>query len=239
MNAEDVLIVYRADLVAAASRWQRSRSRRRRRVALLTSVLALAAVVVGASDAATGWLTGAPAPPSVKSDFDSYTPQLGFRPDPGKAVLVASDGDDQLYATTNAEGSYCIVLSTPSLRPPESMGGGYCIGRATAEQPIVAGAFPTTSDTLALAGRISVAGATAVETQLPDGTTRTIPLASSGFFLSSFAGKPCEHGSWSPRLVATSPGGNELAVSTITLEQDLPSDPPAVTHACALAYITP
>lgn len=216
MNLEHALTVYRDDLISAAAHWQSSRSRRRRRLMLAAGAIAGSVVVVGVAAAAGGWLTGTPAPQSVKSDFGSYTPQLGFHPDPGASVLVASDGDYQLYATTDAKGSYCIVLSTPSSRPPESMGGGYCISRATADQPIVAGLFGSL-----LLGRVSVAGATAVQVQLPDGATRTIPLASSGFFLARIDAKPCEYGTWSPRFVALGSAGTAVAASTIMVEQSL------------------
>ena len=93
MNIEDALTAYRGDLVAAAHRWRVRRERRRRRFVLTSGVVALGAVIVGTAIAATGWLVGSPAPPSVKSDFGSYAPQLGFNPQPGKAVLVASSGD--------------------------------------------------------------------------------------------------------------------------------------------------
>jgi hypothetical protein len=79
----------------------------RRRVALAVFV---ALVAIGTAAAATTtWLGGSPAPPAVVDDFGSYTPQLGFHPDPGRAVLVAEDGDVALYATTNAEGTYCML----------------------------------------------------------------------------------------------------------------------------------
>src|SRR5581483_1960503 len=82
----------------------------RRRVAALA--LALGLLVIGTAVAATtGWLTGTPAPTSVVSDFGSYAPQLGFNPEPGRAVQVARDGDTVLYATANKQGSYCLVAS--------------------------------------------------------------------------------------------------------------------------------
>lgn len=212
--------------------------RRRRRILLAAAALAAAGVVVGAAVAASGWLTGTPAPQSVKSDFGTYTPQLGFHPQPGNSALVASDGDNDLYATTNTEGSYCIVLSTPLSRPPQSMGGGYCIGTATADQPIVAGVFPASPDSLLLAGRVSVSDATAVQAQLPDGSSRKIQLASSGFFLASIEGKPCQHGTWSPQLLALNSVGTTVAASTITLEEKLAASAPAVPSACALGMLT-
>lgn len=225
------------DVHRRASRRQIASHRRRRRFVLAGGALVAAGIVVGAAIAATGWLIGAPAPQSVKSDFGSYTPQLGFHPQPGKAVLVASAGDDQLYATTNTEGSYCVILSTPTSRPPESMGGGYCIGKATAEQPLVAGLFPVSGETVSLAGRVSVAGAAAVEVQLPGGQTKTIALGSSGFFLGTLDAKPCQYGTWSPRFVAINSEGTTVAASTITVEMSLPAKS-KVTDVCDLAFLT-
>lgn len=189
-----------------------------RRLVLLGTAIAAAAFAAGAAFAASGWLTGSPAPRSVQSDFGGYTPQLGFDPAAGDAVQVASDGDSQLYATTNTQGSYCVVVSSPSSRPDEAPDGGSCIDQATAGQPIVAGLFQGGAATLLLAGRISVGGATDVTVQLPGGKTRKISLGSSGFFLASIDGKPCQFGNWSPSFTALNADGTAIASSTITLE---------------------
>lgn len=210
------------------------RQRVLRRTALSLGALAAAAVLAGgAYAAATDWLTGRPAPPSVRADFGTYTPQLGFRPDPGKAVLVASDGDSHLYATTDAEGSYCIAVSAPWRNLGREPDGGTCISKATAEQPIVAGLPSGTADTLVLTGRVSVAGAKSVALRLPDGTPRTIPLGTSGFFISNIEGAPCGHGDWSPRLVALDAGGKPLAASTIPLVHEY-RDTRDVPVACGM-----
>jgi hypothetical protein len=221
VNFDDALTAYRSDLVAAAYRWHAVTDRRRRRLLFATSAFALAAVIVGTAVAATGWLVGSPAPPSVKTDFGTYTPQLGFHPQPGNAVLVAKEGGDRLYATTNEEGSYCVILSTPLVRPPESMGGGTCISKATADQPIVAGLFPANRDRLLLAGRISVTGARSVEVQLPSGATQAAPLQSSGFFLLPITAKPCGAGTWSAQLQALTGDGKVVAAKTMLLEKDV------------------
>jgi hypothetical protein len=242
VNIDDALTAYRSELVAAAYRWHAVTDRRRRRLLFATSVFALAAVIVGTAVAATGWLVGSPAPRSVRTDFGTYTPQLGFHPQPGDAVLVAKEGGDRLYATTNEEGSYCVILSTPLVRPPESMGGGTCISKATADQPIVAGLFPASPDRLLLAGRISVSGAKSVEVQLPDGATRATPLQSSGFFLLPIESKPCHNGTWSTQLQALAGNGTLIAAKTMLLERDVgigcvlpglhssPADTPKITR---------
>jgi hypothetical protein len=98
----------------------------RRRIAVLAIVTLL--IVIGTAVASTtSWLTGSPAPQSVVSDFGTYTPQLGFNPEPGRAVLVAEDGDISLYATTNKQGTYCLVASAPWKRPEKLADGGTCI----------------------------------------------------------------------------------------------------------------
>lgn len=231
MNIDDALITYRGELVAAAQRWQKARARRRQRLVLLTSALAVAGVIVGTAIAATGWLVGSPAPQSVVADFGTYTPQLGFHPDPGSAVLVASDGDSHLYATTNAENTYCIAVSTPWRNLGREPDGGTCVLKAFAEQPIVAGLPSGTADILVLAGRVSVAGAVSVRVTLPDGSSRTIPLGTSGFFISNVQGKPCQYGDWSPQFVALDAAGKSIAASTISLEREY-RDKSGVPSAC-------
>ncbi|HEY7421052.1 MAG TPA: hypothetical protein VH541_03500 [Gaiellaceae bacterium] len=207
-----------------------------RRVVLTVGVLvATAALAAGAYAAATDWLTGSPAPPSVRADFGSYTPQLGFHPDPGNAVLVAQEGNDQLYATTNAEGSYCIVASTPWKRPQTSPDGGTCIPKRWSDEPIVAGFVAGSATAQVLAGRISVKGATSVRLSLPDGSMRTVPLGTSGFFLTSVGGKPCQSKEWSPQIEALARDGTAVAASTIALEEEVASHGKRVGFACWLA----
>ena len=101
MTTADPIAAFRSELRAAANRQRRSSQRR----LVAAAVVALVAIIAltGVATGGVGWLTGTPAPHSVIADFGTYTPQLGFHPDPGSAVLVASDGDSHLYATTNAE----------------------------------------------------------------------------------------------------------------------------------------
>ena len=220
MNIDDALTANRGQLIAAADRWQKARVRRRRHLVLLTSALTAAGIIVGGAIAATGWLVGSPAPPSVKSDFGSYAPQLGFHPDPGTAVLVAQEGSDQLFATTNSEGSYCVVASTAWKRPGTNPDGGTCISKEMADKPIVAGFVAGTANVHVFAGRVSVSGVASIKLPLPDGSTRTIPLGTSGFFLTSIEGQPCQSSDWSPQIEALSEAGTVVAASTITLETE-------------------
>lgn len=193
-----------------------------RRAVLTAGVVATTAVLAaGAYAAASDWLVGGPAPPSVRADFGTYTPQLGFHPDPGNAVLVAQEGDDQLYATTDREGTYCLVASTPWKRPQTGPDGGLCILEQTADKPIVAGLVAASANEQVLAGRVSVEGAVSVRFPLPDGLLRTVPLGTSGFFLTSIEGNPCEIKNWSPQIEALSEDGTPVAASTISLEQEV------------------
>jgi hypothetical protein len=64
------------------------------------------------------------------------TPACSGHANPGSAVLVARTGADQLYATTNSEGSYCLVVSTP-WKQPQTDDGGTCVSNQIAESPIV------------------------------------------------------------------------------------------------------
>jgi hypothetical protein len=74
-----------------------------------------------------------------------------------------------------------------------------------------------------------------VSVQLRDGTSRTIPLGTSGFFISNIQGKPCQHGDqygdWSPQLVALNSAGEPVAASTIPLEHEY-RDKSGVPMAC-------
>ncbi len=226
MTIDDPIARFRFQLQDAANR--QATSFRRRRV-LLPAGLALAAIIIcGAALAATGWLIGTPAPSSIVSDFAGYTPQLGFHPDPGSAVLVAEDGDSSLYATVNAEGSYCIVASAPWRRPDRLPDGGTCIPQPTAAQPIVAGivaAGPTSTPegtaTVLVAGRITEPGTTRVSFTTPTGDTVTRPVGSSGFFLATLSIKLCGNGDWTPTFTALDAQGRSIADSAFTIDRQL------------------
>ncbi len=139
VNIDDALTTYRGELIAAARRWQKARARRRHRIALVTSALAVAGIIVGTAIAATGWLVGSPAPKNVKSDFGSYAPQLGFNPEPGKAVLVAHDGPYKMYVTPDKQGGYCTLVATPQYHPGPHGSGGDCGTRRQAAVSFLAG----------------------------------------------------------------------------------------------------
>lgn len=191
MNIDDALTAYRGDLINAAQRWHETRARRRHRIALVTSALALAGIIVGTALAATGWLVGSPAPKSVKSDFGSYAPQLGFNPEPGKAVLVATDSPYKLYVTTNKQGGYCTLTSAPWKRPRPHGEGGDCISRKQASVPFSVGMggaadAPNGGTRFVLIGRTRARDATQVRFTAPEGKTITATVGRSGFFIIGF-----------------------------------------------------
>lgn len=237
MTTADPIATFRAELHSAALRQRRSVHRRRLLMASAAAAIAVIALT-GVATGAVGWLTGTPAPQPVVADFGTYSPQLGFHPNPGSAVLVASDGDSHLYATTNAQGSYCVAETTPWAHLAQAPDGGYCIGKQTAEQPIVAGVAAGGPDTLLLEGRIAVAGAVAVRVALPDGVLRTIPLGTSGFFISNIKAKPCQSGDWTSQIVALNAAGTAVAASTITLEKSLARNNTPVDSVCWLVALT-
>ena len=190
-----------------------------RRTRVVLAVVVSLVVLGTAAAATTSWLTGRPAPPSVVSDFGSYTPQLGFHPDPGRAVLVAEDGDVSLYATTNREGTYCLVVSAPWKRPETLPDGGTCIPPAQAAAPLVAGLVGASRTTLLIAGRADVHGAHTIQLTEPDGRVLTRPIASSGFFVAAVrvSGSPCANGDWKPTFVVLDTAGRELTHATVGL----------------------
>jgi hypothetical protein len=221
MNIDNALATYRAELVAAAQRWQKQRARLRRRVVLLSSALATAGVIVGATAAATGWLVGSPAPPSVKSDFGSYATQLGFNPRPGKAVLVANNGAYQLYATTNKQGGYCILVSAPWKRPGPHGEGGDCSSRkqvATRFWAAIGGVagHPDGRTTLVIDGRTTTAEAASIRFTTPDQETVNVKVGTSGFFIDGFTTRAswCQIGRWNPRIAILDSTGNEITTTT-------------------------
>lgn len=223
MSIEDALTAYRGDLVAATRRWQVARERRRRRLLLTTGVLGLACVIVGTAVAAGGWLIGAPAPRSVKSDFGSYASQLGFNPQPGKAVLVASSGKYQLYATTNKQGGYCILVSAPWKRPGPHGEGGDCSPRSLVRRPFWAGIGGLAGaqnerqgTTLVLDGRTRDARAASVHFTAPNQKPVSARVGSSGFFIVGFSTRAswCQITHWRSRFTVLDAHGHKLSTTT-------------------------
>ena len=196
----------------------------RRRVAALAVALGL--VVIGTAVAATttGWLTGSPAPNEVVEDFGSYTPQLGFDPEPGNAVRVARDGDIILYATTNEQGSYCLLASAPWKRPSKLGEGGTCIPPAQAKAPLVAGlvganSSPGGEQTYLIAGRTTDPEARMIRFSDPTGAPITRAVGSSGFFIAAVRTdeSACANGDWKPTFRVLGRDGHERGTATITL----------------------
>lgn len=213
---------------------RRAGGRRARPRLLLVATLAamLAALLVSPLGAAiareiedlSGWLTGTPAPKSVVSDFSSYAPQLGFDPEPGKAVLVARDGSNFiLYATTNKQGSYCLVDSTPWKRPSKLADGGTCVQPATATARLVAGLVGAntagTEQIYVIAGRTTDDEARAIRFTDPAGAPIERAIGSSGFFIAAVRTNEsaCTNGDWAPTFEILGADGEPRASLEITL----------------------
>jgi hypothetical protein len=209
----------------------------RRRVAALA--LALGLLVIGTAVAATtDWLSGSPAPKSVVSDFGSYAPQLGFNPEPGRAVLVAQDGDISLYATTNKQGSYCLIASAPWKRPSKLPDGGTCIPPGQAAAPLVAGLVgasgsPGGQQTYLIAGRTTDPEARTIRFSDPTGTPITRTIGSSGFFIATVRTEKsaCANGDWRPTFSQLGANGEQHASIAVTLG----SAPSASPGVCVFA----
>ena len=195
----------------------------RKRLALALLILAALAVPTYAiGRALSGWLGGEPAPTAIVDNFGSYTPQLGFRPDAGQAVRVASDGAFVLYATPNDRGSYCVATATPD--------GGICVSPDVASAPLVAGIMPAGRATL-VAGRVKDAHAVAVIFSDSHGDSVRRQLGVGGFFLAALdapAQNLCESGDWTTRFQALDAHGNVTTTAKITLASRPKGAPPGV-----------
>jgi hypothetical protein len=173
----------------------------------------------------TGWLTGSPAPESVVSDFGSYAPQLGFDPEPGRAVLVAQEGDISLYATTNSQGSYCVIVSAPWKRPSKLPDGGTCIPPAQTAAPLIAGVVGVNSSpgsdqqTYLIAGRSADPEARMIRFTDPTGDPITRKIGSSGFFVAAVHtdGSACANEDWKSTFNVLGADGAERSGVEITL----------------------
>lgn len=225
MSVSDPVTLFRSALRTAAER-EAAKYRRKHRLMIAAAVSVITVLAAGAALATNSWLAGEAAPPSVVADFGTYTPQLGFHPDPGRAVLVARDGDSSLYATTNKEGSYCIVVSAPWWRPEVEPDGGTCIGQIVAAQRIAVGIVSVDSAhldrkaTVLVAGRVSISNATRVAFTSRAGDTITRSLSASGFFLAAIDQHFCT-GDWTSTFTVFDDRGRQLAQSAITLEHVL------------------
>lgn len=198
-------------------------------IALVTAALGIGTAVAATS---TDWLRGEPAPSSVVSNFDSYAPQLGFNPEPGRAVLVAEDHDIRLYATSNTQGSYCLVTSTP-WRPATLRDGGTCIPPEDAAASLIAGitaannSTTSSGQTYVIAGRTADTQAHTIRFNDPVGNPITKTIGSSGFFVATLdtAEGACADGDWSTRFTTYDSNGQERDNTTITLAAVPPASP--------------
>jgi hypothetical protein len=220
-----------ADALARADR------PRRRRWTLRVSVAVVALVVVvtaGFAVAARSWLIGEPAPAPVVQDFRDYTPQLGFHPDAGKAVLVARDETIKLYATTNHEGTYCLVVDEP-WKPPSAGDGGTCIPKMWANYPITASVIGASGDQGkgqidVVAGRVDHRDARSVRFADPVGNIVERSLGSSGFFVVAVhTTSGCPEHNWVPIFTALTTDDKVLGQEQIPLIENQGS---GIRRAC-------
>ena len=225
----------------------RQRLRGSAKFALVAVAFGITAAVASLAIAGTGWLTGEPAPPQVVTNFQSYTPQLGFHPNPGSAVLVAEDDQVKLYASTNHEGTYCLDVTSP-WKPATTLDGGTCVPQAIASAPFIAGVAGggSVSDQglpLVVAGRVADPAARSVQFTLPDGTTVTRPVGSSGFFVASVTvPAPCANGGWRSSFIALDANGDAVAqTATLSLMTAAQKDSPLrrPVHSCLLSWLRP
>ena len=209
---------------------RRPTRRWRRRFVLVAVALGLTGVIATVAVAGTGWLVGSPAPPDVKSGFGSYATQLGFNPQPGQAVLVASSGAYQLYATANTQGGLCTLVVTP-WRPASAHEGGEC----TAAQGLPESskfyastggqsALVDNASTVVVYGHTSDAGASSVQFDGPSGAPVTAAVGKGGFFIVGTTvtggGIGCGNGGWDPTFHVLDATGQQLSAWTVTLVTD-------------------
>jgi hypothetical protein len=211
----------------------------RPRVAAIAVACSLLIIGTAVAATANGWLSGAPAPQAVTSNFGSYLPQLGFTPQPGRAVLVAQRADVALFATANDEGGYCLIASAPWKRPAQVHDSGTCLSAAAISKPLIAGVVGASGDagsklqTFVVAGRTTSANAKTVRFADPTGDVVIAPVAPSGFFVVSIDvnGSPCQNSDWTPAFSAVDADGAVLSAGTVTLA----SSAQPGSGACTLA----
>lgn len=198
------------------------RSRRRILLIAIAAAALLALPSYGLTRTVADWVRGEPAPQDVVDDFRSYTPQLGYRPDPQGAILVAADTrGTKLYATPNDRGSYCLVLTAPG-RPRGD--GGTCIKPEWATRPLLAGTLGATAGESQAAihfigGRTTVPAAAVIRLTDPAGRPIERPIQFDGFFVAAITvpRSACGDGDWTPTFALHDKEGKELLRARITL----------------------
>jgi hypothetical protein len=176
---------------------------------------------------------GEQAPRQIVTNLESYTPQLGFNPDPEKAVLVAQEAHVRLYVTSNRQGTYCYIAST-------RLDGGTCVSKAVADAPVIAGFIggdgEHRTNGLVMVGRIRDPRAHTVRFNAPDSTPVVRNVGLGGFFVAvAPAESPmaaCAGAGWKPTFTFHSHLGDEITSATIEIAR--PFGPPS-RPACAFA----
>jgi len=207
-----VIAEFRLELHAAASRKARHRRVMRRTLAVAAAAT-VAIAVAGISLATTGVFQSSPAPPEVVQDFESYTPQLGFDPEPGKAQLVAQDGEFGLYATPNKQGGYCVIDSK-GVKSPEMRDGGHCVKKSIMRLPLVA-ALGTSS---AVIGHVLDESARTIRFTDMSGAVIERPIGANGFFIGAVeVRRGCPKRNWTSHFVALDAMRRTVESADITL----------------------
>ncbi len=198
--------------------------RQHKRLVFVLAALAGGAVLASLAVAANGWLSGSPAPPAVVTNFQHYTPQLGFHPNASDAVLVGQDNDISLYATTNSEGTYCLTVAAP-WKSPTTNDGGVCVPTPIASRHLVAGIVGGSPNrtggdvTLVVAGRTDDSVADTVRFEGPKGQVISRPVGPSGFFVAGVDADldPCPIDGWTSAFTVVDVAGNTIDRTSVPL----------------------
>jgi hypothetical protein len=226
LNPDDIVV---RELLAPFARVQpvtlrrRPARRLRWRFAFVAVALGVTGVIATVALAGTGWLVGSPAPSDVKADFGSYATQLGFNPQPGQAVLVASSGAYQLYATANSQGGLCTLVVTPWV-PASAHEGGECSAAPPNSSSFYASVGGQSAETngattVVVYGHTSDAGASSVQFDGPNGAPVTASVGKGGYFIAGTTGPGmmCGRGAWAPTFQVLDATGHQLSATTLTL----------------------
>lgn len=148
-------------------------------------------------------------------------------------MFVAQDGPIKLYATTNREGTYCLVVDAP-WKHANAGDGGSCVDMKAAAKPLTAwvvglSALSKTGEaTIVVAGRVDSADARTVRFDDPAGAPVERRIGSSGFYIAAIHGKPpiavvrpegvtCPANGWKPTFVAMGADGESVSRASIPL----------------------
>lgn len=165
----------------AALAWSGARRRR-------PMILALAVLILGGGVAGAEVLLGGPAPGDVKQDLgdlDRGIPaDLRYAPDVEGARLVAHAPEADLYAATMPDGGHCTEIALAGA----GSAGAVCTPASTLRALPIEVTVPfvdplTMASPIVVGGRVNALGAAALHVEFEDGSLRSIPLGTDGFFV--------------------------------------------------------